>query len=403
MPGRYADTSELIELAKVAQSPRRPLCLAHPQRRGQALESIDEAIAIGKGAGIPVHISHLKASGKAYWGTVGPALERIVAARRAGQIVTADQYPYIASSTQLAAMVVPHWAIQGNADDFARLAADPQRGPVLRREIERVLDERDGGASIRIARFTPRPDWAGLDLVAIAEREGKTPLEIVLDIQRNGGAQAISFGMSETDVREVMRHEFVATASDGSTHLPGQGDQPHPRAYGTFPRKVRYALDDKVLSLEQAIRSCSGWPAEILGLPDRGVIRTGAMADIVVFDPATFRDAATFDQPTRYAPGVKHLFVNGVPLIAQGTLTAVAELKGQASRPCAQARPGWSSGLDRQGETDLDRRPRSALGRSAGRPRRHDRRRRRDRGRHAISRAVDPRMSSGPMRSRCRV
>ena len=103
--------------------------------------------------------------------------------------------------------------------------------------------------------------------------------------------------MSEDDVREVMRHDFVATASDGSTHLPGRRDQPHPRSYGTFPRKIRYALDDKVLSLEQAIRSCSGWPAEILGLPDRGVIRAGAFADIVVFDPATFRDAATFDQP----------------------------------------------------------------------------------------------------------
>ena len=135
------------------------------------------------------------------------------------------------------------------------------------------LDQRDGGASVRIARYAPRPEWAGLDLDAIARREGTTALEVVLDIQRHGGAQAISFGMSEDDVREVMRHDFVATASDGATHLPGKRDQPHPRSYGTFPRKVRYALDDKVLSLEQAIRSSSGWPAEILGLADRGVIR----------------------------------------------------------------------------------------------------------------------------------
>ena len=273
---------------------------------------------MGKGSGVPVHISHLKASGKPYWGTVGSALERIVAAREAGQLVTADQYPYIASSTQLAAMVVPHWAVQGNADNFARLAADPARGRSLRREIQRELDERDGGASVRIARYAPRPEWAGLDLVAIAGRTGTTPLEVVLDIQRHGGAQAISFGMCEPDVREVMRHEFVATASDGSTHLPGRDDHPHPRAYGTFPRKIRYALDEKVISLEQAIRSCSGWPAQILGLPDRGVIREGAVADLVVFDPETFRDAATFDQPTRYATGVKYLFVNGVALIAEG-------------------------------------------------------------------------------------
>ena len=345
VPGRYASTSELIELAKVARR-HGGIYASHIRSEGAKLfESIDETIAIGKGASIPVHISHLKASGKAYWGTVGSALDRIVAARRAGQIVTADQYPYVASSTQLAAMVVPDWAIQGNTDDFARLAADPQRGPVLRREIERRLEERDGGASIRIARFRPRPDWAGLDLVAIGEREGKTALEIVLEIQRNGGAQAISFGMSEDDVREVMRHEFVATASDGSTHLPGQGDHTHPRAYGTFPRKVRYALDDKLITLEQAIRSCSGWPAEILGLADRGLIRKGAMADIVVFDPETFRDAATFDQPTQYAPGVKYLFVNGVQLIAQGTPTAAASAKGKL--------PGRALRLDQDGPAEL--------------------------------------------------
>ena len=134
--------------------------------------------------------------------------------------------------------------------------------------------------------------------------------------------------MSEDDVREVMRHDFVATASDGSTHLPGGGDQPHPRGYGTFPRKIRYALDEKVLTLEQAIRSCSGLPAEILGLPDRGVIRAGAFADLVVFDPATFRDAATFDQPTRYAPGVRHLFVNGVAAIADGRLRSTPNRAG---------------------------------------------------------------------------
>jgi len=336
VPSRYAGTPELIELAKVARR-HGGFYASHIRSEGRKLlESIDEAIAIGKGASIPVHISHLKASGKAYWGTVGSALDRIIAARRGGQVVTADQYPYIASATQLAAMIVPDWAIRGNADDFARLAADTQSGPVLRREIERMLQERDGGASIRIARFRPRPDWAGLDLVTISEREGKTPVDLVLEIQRHGGAQAISFGMSEDDVRDVMRHEFVATASDGSTHLPGQGDHTHPRAYGTFPRKVRYALDDKLITLEQAIRSCSGWPAEILGLPDRGVIRKGAIADIVVFDPATFRDAATFDQPTLYAPGLKHLFVNGVPLIAQGTLATMAnsmrKLPGRALR-----------------------------------------------------------------------
>ncbi len=345
VPSRYADRSELIELAKVTRL-RGGLYASHIRNEGtKLLESIDEAIAVGQGSGVPVHISHLKASGKDAWGTVGAALARIANARKAGQAVTADQYPYIASSTNLAAMVVPHWAIQGSAQDFARIASDTVRGAALRREIQQALDARDGGSSVRIARYTPRPDWAGLDLIAIAEREKTTSLEIVLQIQRRGGAQAISFGMCEPDVREVMRSDFVATASDGGAHLPGRGDRPHPRSYGTFPRKIRYALDENVLSLEQAIRSCSGWPAAILGLPDRGLIRQGAAADIVVFDPRTFRDAATFDDPTRYAPGVQYLFVNGALLIAQGKLQVEASSQAKL--------PGRALRLNRDGPADL--------------------------------------------------
>jgi predicted amidohydrolase YtcJ len=336
VPSRYARTDELVELAKVVRG-HGGIYASHIRSEGAGLlAAVDEAIAIGRGAGVPVHVSHLKASGKAYWGTVGGAIERIEAARAAGMVVTADQYPYIASSTKLAAMVVPHWAARVDGDEFARMAADPIRGAELRREIERELADRDGGASVRIARYEPRPEWAGLDLVTIARQAGTTPLEVVLDIQRHGGAQAISFGMCEEDVREVMRHPFVATASDGSTHQQGLGDRPHPRGYGTFPRKFRYALDEKVLTLEQAVRSCSGLPAEILGLADRGVIRVGAFADLVVFDPSKFRDAATFDDPTRYAPGVRHLLVNGVAVIADGRVRATplpgGKLPGRALR-----------------------------------------------------------------------
>jgi predicted amidohydrolase YtcJ len=345
VPSRYADRAELIELAKVARR-HGGLYATHMRNEGlKLLESIDEAIAIGQGGRVPVHISHLKASGNGSWGMVGAALERIAEARKAGRTVTADQYPYIASSTSLSAMVIPHWAIQGSAEDFGRIAAGAARGAALRSEIQHALDDRDGGASVRIARYTPRPDWAGLDLVAIAKREKTSPLEVVLEIQRHGGAQAISFGMCEPDVREVMRSDFVATASDGGAHVPGRGDRPHPRSYGTFPRKIRYALDEKVVPLEQAIRSCSGWPAEILGIPDRGKIQSGAVADIVVFNPKTFRDAATFDEPTRYAPGVEYLFVNGVALIAQGRL--LVEPNSQAKLPGRALRP------DRDGPADL--------------------------------------------------
>jgi predicted amidohydrolase YtcJ len=345
VPSRYADTVELIELAKVVRR-HGGIYASHIRDEGAGLlASVDEAIAVGEGAKVPAHISHLKASGRPHWGSVNRALERIAAARAAGQAVSADQYPYIASSTKLAAMVVPHWADRVDGNEFARLAADPVRGPEMRREIQRELDERDGGSAVRIARYDPRPEWTGLDLATIAQQSGTTPLEVVLDVQRHGGAQAIGFVMCEPDVREVMRHPFVATASDGGTHLPGRGDQPHPRSYGTFPRKIRYALDDKVLSLEQAIRSCSGWPAEVLGLADRGVIRAGAFADVIVFDPATFRDAATFDQPTRPAPGVRHLFVNGVAAIADGRVRSATGPSGKL--------PGRALRLHRDGPAEL--------------------------------------------------
>ncbi len=318
IPSRYADTAELIALAKVVAK-HGGIYASHIRGEGNTLlEAIDEAIAIGRESGAPVHISHLKASGKANWGKVEEACARIEAARAAGQTVTADQYPYVASSTSLGAMVVPDWAMRGTTADFIRIAADPVQGRRLRLEILKGLESRDGGESVRISRYPPKLDRVGLSLAEIARREGTTPLDVVLDIQSHGGASAVSFGMSEDDVRFVMRKPYVATASDGSAHVPNGQDKPHPRAYGTFPRKIRYALEEKVITLEEAIRDATGLPAEILGLPDRGTIGVGNYADLAVFDPETFRDVATFDDPTRYAPGLAYLFVNGVPVIAMG-------------------------------------------------------------------------------------
>ncbi len=331
VPGTYANLNELAELAKVVAS-RGGIYATHMRDEEDGLlDSIDEALAIGRRSGVPVHISHLKANTRPMWGRIGEACDKIAEARAEGQKVTADQYPYTASSTQLGAMVVPPWARQGDAAEFARIAEDRTQGPRLRRQIQKELDARQGGATLRISRFAPRPERVGRDLVAIAEAEGTTPLEIVLDIERNGGAQAISFGMNEDDVRLAMARDFVATASDGSCHIPGTGDQVHPRAYGTFPRKIRYALDEKVISLEAAIHAGTGLPASILGLRDRGVIRAGAYADVIVFDPATFRDAATFDAPTKYATGLSYVFVNGLPEIEKGRFRE--RLAGRVLRP----------------------------------------------------------------------
>lgn len=318
VPSRYGDTAELVALSKVVAA-HGGIYASHIRNEGSGLlQAIDEAIAIGRQAGLPAHVSHLKSSGKANWGNLQAACDRLAAARSEGLTVTADQYPYVASSTSLGAMVVPDWALQGNSKQFAALADDPEKGPRLRDAIAENLGGRDGGSSIRIARYAARPQWAGRSLAEIAEQEKKSALDVVLEIQRNGGAGAISFGMSEDDVRLGMQQPYVATASDGSAHAPGGSDRPHPRSYGTFPRKIRYALDEKVLSLEQAVHSCSGLPARILRLPDRGILREGAVADVLVFNPGTFRDVATFEEPTRYATGVEYLFVNGVPTIVRG-------------------------------------------------------------------------------------
>jgi N-acyl-D-aspartate/D-glutamate deacylase len=247
----------------------------------------------------------------------------IQAARARGQAVTADQYPYTASSTSLSATVVPPQFREGSAKDFLARLDDPEQGPRIRQAIEANLDGREGGTAIRIARYLAKPAWNGKDLESLAKAEKKSPLEIVLEIERHGGAQIVNFGMSEEDVRLIMKQDFVSTASDGSSQVPSQ-TVPHPRSYGCFARKIgRYALADKIISLEHAIRSASGLPADILKLPERGYLKPGYVADLVVFDPANYIDRATFDQPHQYATGVRYLLVNGKLAIDQGKYTGV--------------------------------------------------------------------------------
>jgi N-acyl-D-aspartate/D-glutamate deacylase len=242
----------------------------------------------------------------------------IEAARKKGQVVTADQYPYIASSTSLKATVVPSRYREGGAKEYAARFDDPVTGPKLKADIEKSLNGRAGGKTIQIARYAPNKAWNGKTISAIAEAEKKEPIDIVLEIEKNGGAQIVNFGMSEEDVRVYMKQPWVATASDGGVQTPGD-TVPHPRSYGTFPRKIGlYAIEDKVVSLEQAIRSSTGLPADILKLPERGYLKAGYFADVVVFDPKAFRDTATYDKPHQYAAGVKWVFVNGVPAVADG-------------------------------------------------------------------------------------
>ena len=395
IPSRYGDTDELIALSRVVAA-HGGLYASHIRDESTGLlDSIAEAIRIGREAGLPVHVSHLKASGRDAWGLVVPACRAIAEARAAGLAVTADQYPYIASSTSLGAMVVPDWSLRDGDDAFAAIADDPERGRQLRDEIAEGLDRRNGGSTIRIARYADHPEWAGRDLASLAEQQGVPVVELVVTIQRHGGAGPSASRWTRTTSGTSCAEPFVATASDGSAHAPGGDDRPHPRSYGTFPRKIRYALDEQVLSLEAAVRSCSGLPAAILGLPDRGMIRPGAVADLVVFDPESFRDVATFDDPTRYATGVSYLYRRRRPR------DRGRRVHGRDPRPRLAAQRGRPGRPDRHRRPDLDGRPATPLGRGPRRPWRGDRRRRHAGRRSSRSGGPPPRSSTAPTASRC--
>ena len=334
-PGSYAETEELIEVSRVVAE-HGGIYVSHMRDEGPGLlTSVEETLQIGREAELPVHISHFKGRGEDSWGLVRLAARMVDEAREQGQIVTADQYPYIASSTSLDAYLLPTWARAGGRRDLLRRLDDPQDGQRIRDYMQEALETWRGGATLQIARYSPQPNWAGRTLDRIAVDEQIEVLELALQIVRGGSASVVNFAMSEDDVRFIMQIPWVATASDGRAMLPS-AERPHPRSFGTFSRKLgHYAVQEKVVTLEHAVRSGSGLPAEILGLSDRGYLRPGQWADVIVFDPSRVRDRATFEEPFRYSEGMIHVFVNGVPAIFDGHPTGA--LPGRAIRHVSSA------------------------------------------------------------------
>jgi N-acyl-D-aspartate/D-glutamate deacylase len=328
VPSSFADTAELAEIAAVVGE-EGGLYASHIRNEGAGLlVAVKEALDIGKLAKLPVHISHFKSSGRDAWGLVHRAVAMIEEAQKEGQRVTADQYPYIASSTSLEATVIPQWARAGGHKELVARLDDSEQATRIRDAIAEAVHKGDDGQRVKIARYAPRPKWAGKSLAEIAAAEKSTPVDVVVEITRGGGAAVVNFSMSEEDVRYIMTIPWVATASDGRAYLPG-GDRPHPRSYGTFSRKIgHYALGEKTVDLAPAIRSSTGLPADILHLPERGYLRLNHFADLVIFDPNNFRDEATFDNPHRYSRGIMHVIVNGQPAIWNGTPTGT--LAGRA-------------------------------------------------------------------------
>ena len=334
IPGAYAKIDELAALTQVVGR-HGGIYASHIRSEDSALlDAVTEAIEIGRRAQTPVHISHFKASGKPYWGMVRASAKLVEDARAAGQTVTADQYPYTASSTSLEAMLLPDWAREGGRAATAERLADPAALERIKPAVQQSLDERP---HVRIVSYKPKPAYTGRAIHEIAAEENRPQLDVALEVMREGSPAAINFGMTEEDVRFVMQRDWVATASDGSVKAPS-GEMVHPRSFGTFPRKIgHYAVREQVLPLEQAVRSATGLPAEILGLTDRGTLRPGQFADVAIFDPQKIVDGATFEKPFESPAGIPWVIVNGKVAVKNGEPTK--SLSGRALRHASNATP----------------------------------------------------------------
>jgi N-acyl-D-amino-acid deacylase len=320
-PGSYATTEEIIELARVAAQ-HGGIYDTHMRDESTynigLMNSVRETLRIGKEANIPVMISHIKALGADVWGQSTDVIALIDEARKAGINATASQYPYDASGTSVTASLVPRWA---EADGkLLKNIDDPALDQRLIREMTENLRRR-GGPETLLMTAAKDKNIVGKNLAQIAKERNVSPVEAALQIIRAGGSSVASFNMKESDIEAFMKQPWVMTCSDGS--------EGHPRKYGTFPHKIHeYVYAKHVLSLEAAVRSSTSLPAETLRLKNRGLLKPGYFADVLVFDPKTFVDRATYENPTVLATGVQYLLVNGKVAVDRGKLTTT--LAGRA-------------------------------------------------------------------------
>lgn len=323
-PGSYSDTDELTALAGVAGE-YGGVYTSHIRDESDytigLVAAVEEVIAVARAAGVPGVVTHIKALGPPAWGKSAEVIAAIEAARAEGVEVYADQYPYEASSTGLSAALLPRWAQAGGGDSLMARLADSATRARIREEMETNLARRGGADRLQFRRFRPDPSIEGRTLEEVAAARSLHPLDAALELIGAGGASVVSFNMHDDDIAAFMIQPWTMTASDGA--LPEwRVGVPHPRAYGTFPRKLRrYVVEDGTVSLEAAIRSMTSLPADVFGLEGRGRLVTGAVADIVVFDLAEVRDLATYTDPHQLSRGMVHVFVNGTAAIRHGAFT----------------------------------------------------------------------------------
>jgi N-acyl-D-amino-acid deacylase len=337
-PSCYADTSELIELCKVVAK-YGGIYTSHIRGEGETLiNSVREAIEIGKKAGVPVEISHHKASGKSNWGKVKQTLKMIDEARNMEVDVTCDVYPYLAGSTGLDALLPAH-AWEGGIEKLIERLKDGGIRKRLRREMEEEpsnLFRTGDWNSIMIAYCKGHREYEGKTIAEIVKQKRIDPFDFVFDllIEEKASVAIVLFLMCESDMRTVLKHSVSMIGSDSSATAPygvlGEG-KPHPRTYGTFPRVLGgYVRRRKLLTLENAVRKMTSFPAQKLRLKDRGLIKKGMWADITVFNPQKIADKATYANPRQYPVGINYVIVNGKVVITNGKHTR--KLPGKALR-----------------------------------------------------------------------
>ena len=328
VPGNFTPTEEVIEIAKVVGR-MGGIHISHMRdEAAHVLDSVRETIRIGEEGGLPTQITHHKIIGTDNWGLSVETLKLVEAARARGVDVTIDQYPYTASSTGIAALF-PQWALEGGQKaTVERLSAPDTRARIKTVIIEKIKHDRGGGdpKNVSIASCSFDKTLAGKNLVEITRARGAEPTienaaDTAIELQQKGGCSAIYHAIGEDDVVRILRSPYTMIGSDGEIPVFGQA-APHPRSYGTFARVLGvYVREQHVLTLEDAVRRMSGYPAQRLKIWDRGLVRPGMKADLVVFDPDKIADRSTFDKPHQYSVGVRDVLVNGQLALREGAVT----------------------------------------------------------------------------------
>ncbi|MEX2283071.1 MAG: D-aminoacylase [Gemmatimonadota bacterium] len=332
-PGGFANRDELVALARALQGTGLPYASHMRNEDDELFAAVEEAIAVGRFAGVPVQISHLKAQGARNWWKSDAVLRTIEEAREGGIDVLFDRYPYIAYATGLSNLF-PLWTLDGGSRAFLQRIQDPAQRPRIEAYVRDKIDELGSWDAVQITSAGDALSWArGKRLGQLAKDRGKEPYELLLEISvadenRTG---MVGFGMSEESTADMLKHPSGMICSDAGARATFGDGSPHPRTYGSFPRVLgHYVREKKVMPLETAIHKMTQMPARRLKLEGRGVISVGAFADLVAFDPARVLDRATFESPHQYPVGIPHVWVNGAWVIRGGEHTA--ELAGRVLR-----------------------------------------------------------------------